>query len=143
MIPHLLIVDDEANLRNSLQRRYKLNEYDVDVADGGAAALALLEKKQYHVVISDIKMPGIDGIELLRRIKNEYPMTRVIMMTGYVTLENGLACLRHGADTCIFKPFEDLKEMDEAIKNALNYLLHWEKKLLRLRGMEPETARHK
>jgi DNA-binding NtrC family response regulator len=143
MSPKLLIVDDEPDIRNSLLRRYKLKGYDVDTADGGESALALLERKPFQVVISDIKMPGIDGIELLRRIRIEYPMTRVIMMTGFVTLENGLACLRHGADTCIFKPLSDLKEMDEAINYALSYLQLWEKKLLQLKGLGSETGGQK
>jgi DNA-binding response OmpR family regulator len=138
MTPRLLIVDDEPEIRNSLARRYRIKGYVVDTAEGGDSALMLLEQQPYHIVISDIKMPGIDGIELLRRIKIEYPMTRVIMMTGYVNLENGLACLRHGADTCIFKPFEDLVEMDEAIDAGLSYLAHWERKLLYLKGIEPE-----
>jgi len=131
----MLIVDDEAEIRTSLARRYRLKGYEVDVADGGVSALTLLEKKPYQIVISDIKMPGIDGIELLRRIRAEYPMTRAIMMTGYVTLENGLACLRYGADTCIFKPLNDLTEMDRAVDAAILYLRHWEEKLLQLKGM--------
>jgi DNA-binding NtrC family response regulator len=139
MIARLLIVDDESEIRNSLSRRYKLKGYSVDVADCGETALALLEKQPFQVAISDIKMPGMDGIELLRRIRIEYPMTRVIMMTGYVTLENGLACLRHGADTCIFKPLIDLKEMDDAIVKALDFLRLWENKLLKLKGMGPES----
>jgi two-component system, NtrC family, response regulator HydG len=142
MTARLLIVDDESEIRNSLARRYRLKGYLVDTAGGGEDALHSLELQPYHVVISDIKMPGIDGIELLRRIKVEYPMTRVIIMTGYVTLENGLACLRHGADTCIFKPFEDLKEMDDAIIHALNYLASWEQKLLFLNGMKPGGEVH-
>jgi len=131
----MLIVDDEAEIRTSLARRYRLKGYEVDVADGGVSALTLLEKKPYQIVISDIKMPGIDGIELLRRIRAEYPMTRAIMMTGYVTLENGLACLRYGADTCIFKPLNDLTEMDRAVDAAILYLRRWEEKLLQLKGM--------
>jgi DNA-binding NtrC family response regulator len=78
MIPHLLIVDDETDIRNSLSRQYKLQGYDVEIAD--KSALEFLEKKPFQVVISDIKMPGIDGIELLRRIRIEYLMTRVIIM---------------------------------------------------------------
>jgi DNA-binding NtrC family response regulator len=135
MEPCILIVDDEPDIRSALARRYRLKGYSVETADNGEGALTLLETKPYQVVISDIKMPRMDGIELLRRIRSEYPMTRVIMMTGYVTLENGLACLRHGADTCIFKPLEDLKEMDDAINNAVVFLQHWEKKLLQLNGM--------
>jgi DNA-binding NtrC family response regulator len=138
MTPNILIVDDEVEIQHSLARRYKLRGYYVESANNGKEALALLEKKPYQVVISDIKMPEMDGIELLRRICEEYPMTRVIMMTGYVTLENGLSCLRHGADTCIFKPLQDLKEMDDAINSALKYLEHWENKLLYLRSMGSE-----
>jgi DNA-binding NtrC family response regulator len=135
MTQNILIVDDEVEIRNSLARRYKLKGYNVETAPNGRDALNLLEVKPYQVVISDIKMPELDGIELLRKIRDEYPMTRVIMMTGYVTLDNGLSCLRHGADTCIFKPFNDLKEMDDAINTALSYLEHWKKKLLYLRKM--------
>ena len=135
MASRILFVDDESDIRNSLLRRYTLKGYDVATAENGEAALLLLEQEPFQVVVSDIKMPVLDGIELLHRIRDEYPMTRVIMMTGYVTLENGLSCLRHGADTCIFKPLNDLKEMDQAIETAIAYLDHWEKKLLTLTGM--------
>ncbi len=138
MIPNILIVDDEVNIQHSLARRYKLRGYHVETANNGKEALGLLEKRPFQIVISDIKMPVMDGVELLKKIRDEYPMTRVIMMTGYVTLDNGLACLRHGADTCIFKPLEDLGEMDSAVDAALKYLEHWEKKLLFLKKMGSE-----
>lgn len=135
----ILIVDDEENIRNSLSRRYSLKGYSVDTAENGNTALKKMEDRAYRVVVSDIKMPQMDGVELLRHIRKDYPMTRVIMMTGYVTLENALACLRHGADTCIFKPFEDLSEMDSAIEDALKYLKHWEDKLVELKGVKEEN----
>lgn len=135
----ILIVDDEENIRNSLSRRYSLKGYTVDTADNGLTALKKMEDRAYRVVISDIKMPKMDGVELLRHIRKDYPMTRVVMMTGYVTLENALACLRHGADTCIFKPFEELSEMDKAVDDALKYLKHWEDKLLELKGVKEES----
>ncbi len=135
----ILIVDDESNIRNSLSRRYKLKGYIVETAEDGNDALTKMEEKAYRVVISDIKMPNMDGVELLRHIRKDYPMTRVIMMTGYVTLDNALACLRHGADTCIFKPFEDLSEMDTSIESALKYLKHWEDKLTELKNVKSEN----
>ncbi|MFP4163907.1 MAG: response regulator [Chitinispirillaceae bacterium] len=141
MNKRILIVDDEEDIRKSLSRRYSLDEYDTATAENGAEALKLLAQRKFHVVISDIKMPVMDGVDLLRRIRNEYPMTRVIMITGYVTLENALACLRHGADTCIFKPFESMDELDAAVENALKYLEHWDQKLCTLRGMKPATRR--
>jgi len=139
MSSRVLIVDDEADIRNSLARRYRLKGFVVDTADNGVSAVKLLSEQPYQVVISDIKMPGMDGIDLLRIIRTEYPMTRVIMMTGYVTLDNGLSCLRHGADTCIFKPLQDLKEIDAAIQRAIDYLQHWELKLLQLKGMGDQS----
>jgi CheY-like chemotaxis protein len=83
-------------------------------------------------------MPEMNGIELLCRIRAEYPMTRVIMITGYVTLENALACLRNNADTCIFKPLSDLEELDTAVAAAVAYLDNWKRKLAELRGMKTE-----
>lgn len=136
----LLIVDDEVEIRTSLARRYTLKGYVVSTAEDGQEALNLMSEEPFNVVITDIRMPKVNGVELLREIRKEYPMTRVIMMTGYVTLENGLAALKYGADTCIFKPFDDLKELDGAIESALEYLRHWEKKLLTLRSMNPNKG---
>ena len=98
MTASILIVDDEAAIRTSLSRHYRLQGYNVDTAENGRAALENLAVTPRQVVISDIMMPEMNGIELLRRIRREYPMTRVIIITGYVTLENALACLRNNAD---------------------------------------------
>lgn len=135
----ILIVDDEESIRNALARHYRLKGYDVDTAENGVAAMVKLAEQFWHVVISDIMMPQMDGIDLLRRIRSEYPMTRVIMITGYVTLENALACLRNNADTCIFKPLGDLKELDDAVLAAVSYLEHWKRKLAVLQGMKQEN----
>lgn len=135
---HILIVDDEETIRTALSRHFRIKGFSVDVAKDGKEALELLSKSVYQVVISDIVMPVMDGIDLLRHIREEYPMTRVIMITGYVTLENALACLRHGADTAIFKPLTDLTELDLAVDKAVKYLKHWEEKLLALRGLKKD-----
>jgi YesN/AraC family two-component response regulator len=84
-------------------------------------------------------MPKMNGIDLLKHIRKEYPMTRVIMLTGYVSLENALVCLRYSADTCIFKPLDDLGELERAVASAVAYLEHWKEKLAALRGMKPES----
>ncbi|MFZ5570300.1 MAG: response regulator [Thermodesulfobacteriota bacterium] len=139
MKARILIVDDETAIRNSLARHYRLKGYEAETADNGISALAKLAEKPFQVVISDIIMPVMDGIELLRRIRLEYPMTRVVMITGYVTLENALACLRNNADTCVFKPLEDLGELDRAVEKAVAYLEHWKKKLMVLKGMKPSA----
>lgn len=140
MTASILIVDDEAAIRSSLSRHYRLKGYEVETADNGRTALENLARVPRQVVISDIMMPEMDGIELLRRIRREYPMTRVIIITGYVTLENALACLRNNADTCIFKPLGNLEELDNAVEAAVSYLDHWKRKLAELRGMRSEES---
>lgn len=134
---NILVVDDEKNICDLLQRHLKFLGYNVDTAENGKAALNLMENKKYSVVISDITMPVMNGIDLLRNIKKEYPMTHVIMITGYVTIENVLACMRHGADTCVFKPLEVLKELEDAVNYAIFQLNRWENKLLILLRMKP------
>ena len=136
MSASILIVDDEAAIRNSLSRYFRLKGYEVETAEDGLDALEKLALKPWQVVISDIMMPRMNGVELLRRIRREFPMTRVIMITGYVTLENALACLRNNADTCIFKPLGDLRELDNAVNSAIAYLDHWKEKLAQLKKMK-------
>ncbi len=139
MEKRILIVDDEHAIRDSLARRYRLKGWQVETAENGRAAIEILDTIPFRVVISDIVMPEMDGVELLRRIQADFPMTRVIMITGYVTLENALACLRHGADTVVFKPLTDLSELDQAIDEAFVFLEKWEKKLSRLIGMKDKS----
>lgn len=140
MKTHILIVDDEEHICRMLTRHFEYLGYEVHTAGNGQAALDLLGQTKIDVVISDILMPVMDGVELLKVIRREYPMTRVIMITGYVTLENGLACLRHGADTCIFKPIEDMRELEEAVERGIAYLQHWQDKLKMLREMKTITS---
>ncbi|GAB6096743.1 hypothetical protein JCM14469_29960 [Desulfatiferula olefinivorans] len=142
MQPRILIVDDEEPIRQSLARHFAFRGYETETAQNGRSALAVMEQKAFQVVISDIMMPVMTGIDLLKRIRKDYPMTRVIMITGYVTLENALACLRYNADTCIFKPIEDLGELDRAVDTALHYLDHWKKKLTALSAMHPDGETH-
>ncbi len=133
----LLIVDDEIEICKSLSLYFKSIGYDVDIAQNGIEALNIFAKKRIDVLISDIVMPEMDGVELLGEVRKQYPMTRVIMITGYVTLENGLACMRRGADTFIFKPLDDIIELEEEVNTAIARLQKWNKKLKELVGMKP------
>lgn len=122
---HLLIVDDEQEIGELLSRRFRFLGYLVDVAENGKEALEIMERTKIDIVVSDISMPEMDGIELLRTIRHQYPMVHVIMMTGYVTLDNALSCARLGADTCVFKPLDELKELEEAIDSAVAAIRKW------------------
>ena len=137
MSGHLLIVDDEIEIREMLARHYRLKQHEVTLAADAQEALETLAQRRFDVVISDIKMPGMSGVDLLKAIRAEYPMTRVIMITGYVTLDHALACLRRGADTCVFKPLTNLGELDAAVDSAIRWLRQWQAQLVELRGMKP------
>ena len=140
MKARILIVDDEERICKMLARHFQYLDYNVETAANGQKALEIMEQTKIDVVISDIRMPVMDGVELLKRIRREYPMTRVVMITGYVTMENALACLRNSADTCIFKPIEDMTELETAVDKAVAYLQHWQRKLKMLREMKTATA---
>lgn len=133
----LLIVDDEAEIRDALSRHFRFLGYEVSTAGNGAEALAELASKKVDVIISDIVMPVMDGVDLLRTVRREYPMIRVIIMTGYVTQENVLACIRHDADTCVFKPWPDMTELETAVNLAMERMNNWKQKLKFLLDMKP------
>ncbi len=137
MSAHLLVVDDEAEIREMLERHFRLLDYHVWTAANGKEALAVMARERVDIVITDLLMPEMDGIELLERIHDDSPMTHAIAISGYVTLENALSCMRLGADTIVFKPLENLSELEEAVKSAEASLLSWQKKLRELRGMRP------
>lgn len=135
MKPTLLIVDDEADIRDMLSRHFRYLEYKVETAANGKEAVQKLAESKIDILVSDIMMPEMNGVELLRHVRSEYPIIRPIMITGHVTLDNALACIRYGADACIFKPLTDLGELETAVEEAANRLRYWMKILKELRGM--------
>ena len=136
-VSNLLIVDDEAEIREALSRHFRYLGYEVRTASNGQEALAILEKERVGVIISDIVMPVMNGVDLLRTVRRDYPMVRVIIITGYVTQENVLACMRHHADICVFKPWPDLTELEEAVRDAFARIENWKRKLRLLLDMKP------
>ena len=140
MSVHLLIVDDEKEIREALSRHYRFAGYNVSVASNGQEALQIMGERKTDIVISDIQMPVMGGAELCAQIRREYPLTRVIMMTGYVSLDNALTCLRRGADNCIFKPITDMKVMDLAVSQSVSTIQRWIKILEELKGLKPAGA---
>lgn len=134
----LLIVDDEREIRDALARHFRFLDYDIDTAENGRVALENMALKKYDVVISDIVMPELDGVALLRAVRHDYPMVRVIMITGYVTQEHVMACLRHSAEACIFKPWHDLREIETAVHDAVARIQDWKNKMRQLIRMNPE-----
>ena len=136
----ILVVDDEPGIREMVQRHFRFLGFEVGTAENGRAALDMMAGERYDIVISDIMMPEMTGPEMLQEIRSHYPMVHVIMMTGYVTMSNALACMRLGADTLIFKPLEDLEEVERAVEKAVEHINHWLDLLKQLQSMKPASA---
>ena len=100
----ILVVDDEVTIRDSLREVLQMEGYQVDVADSGDTAIEIIKQKNYDMVLLDIRMPGMTGIEVLRVIGQNTPDTKVILLTAHGTLETAMEALRYGAHDYILKP---------------------------------------
>src|SRR5260370_41779600 len=100
----ILIVDDEANIRTALAKLLSKLGYSVKTAASAQEALQLLRGGRFQIVISDLRMPGHDGLQLLAEIKGIDPMIDVIMMTAYGTIQTAVEPMKRGAYDCIEKP---------------------------------------
>jgi len=105
-IKRILVVDDEEIIRNVCRRSLEKRGYIVDVAEHGLAALDLMQTKEHPLVVTDLKMPMMDGIELLEAIKRDYPHVEVVMMTAYATLEGAISAMKKGACDFLLKPIK-------------------------------------
>lgn len=101
----ILVIDDEAIVRTSCERALVPEGYEVVVAASGQKGIDILEKESFGLVLLDLKMPDMDGVEVLDKIKTTWPDTKVVMITGYSTVETAVQALRFGAFNFIEKPF--------------------------------------
>lgn len=101
----ILVVDDEEIARRNLSHVLSREGYDVDCAQDGAAALALLAENEYQLVLTDLRMPGIDGLELLRQTKQNWPGTEVVMITAHANAASAVEAMAGGAFYYVEKPF--------------------------------------
>jgi DNA-binding NtrC family response regulator len=120
MSHNVLVVDDEPKLCDLLASALSQGEIQVFTAGNGLHALAVLEREEIDLVISDWRMPGMDGPQLLAEIKLRYPGLPVIVMTAYSTVKNAVQSMRNGAFDYISKPF-DIDELDITVNKALQF----------------------
>jgi len=114
----VLVVDDEPLVRRSLVEAVRFRGYSAAQAGSGAEALRVLDETPCRVVFADIRMPELDGLELLRRVKASAPETVFVLVTGYGSVETAVEAMKAGADDFIAKPFS-LKRVDEILVRAL------------------------
>jgi len=118
----LLLVDDEKEFVETLADRLKMRELDAVVAHDGEEALSAVEEEEPDVIVLDLKMPGIDGIEVLRRVRSAYPNVQVIILTGHGSKKDEDAARTLGAFDYLKKPV-DLDTLVPRIKNAFKQKL--------------------
>jgi DNA-binding NtrC family response regulator len=104
--PVVLIVDDEKNIRLTLASALEALRVQVDTASTGEEALQKLTEKSFNLMLLDLKLPGMDGLEVLRRVTDKYPDLMVIMITAYGSIEVAVEAMRIGAVDFLQKPFE-------------------------------------
>ena len=119
VIPRILIVDDEQEITEILADLLS-EEYDCHRAASAEQALVQLQQMEFQLVISDITMPGMSGLDMIPHVKNDSPNTVVVMISGMQTVESAIGALRLGAFDYVMKPF-DLRQVEAVVKRALEH----------------------
>lgn len=107
---NVLLVDDEEQFLDALSQRLKARGLKVDAVTSGEDAVKQVEERNFDAIIVDLAMPGIDGIETLKRIKEKRPDLEIIMLTGHATVKSGIEAMKLGAEDFLEKPV-DLNEL--------------------------------
>lgn len=115
----ILVVDDEDALRTVLSGELVSEGYEVRTASDGDEAMSGLQKETFDLVLLDIKMPRVNGFEVLRFIKEKHPKTKVVMLTGFADLKNAIESKKLGAEDFVSKPY-DLVDLLTTIERVLN-----------------------
>ena len=117
-VPKILVVDDEVKMCFTLTKLFELSNYSVAVAHNGLEALDKVDSFQPHCILLDIRMPQMNGVEVLKKVKQEHPEIVVNMTTAVITEESREECLKIGAAEYLVKPI-DFKKLLEVIKNRI------------------------
>jgi DNA-binding NtrC family response regulator len=124
----LMLVDDEERFLQTTQKMIAKKGYDALTATSGAECLKKLEEELVHVVILDVKMPGMDGVETLKQIKQRFPLVEVIMLTGHATAASAVEGMKLGATDYLTKP-TSVEELIAKAEEAFNKRIVLEQKI--------------
>jgi DNA-binding NtrC family response regulator len=118
--PHVLVVDDEAEMCQMLAISLNKNKFDINYACNAADACKLLEQESYDAIVTDVMMPGENGISFLGRVNTTWPDIPVILMTGYAQQQMTVDAIKNGAFDFVHKPF-DFGHMCRVVERAVTY----------------------
>jgi len=113
----ILLVDDEIDFVETMVKRFRIRKMPIETAGSGAEALKLVDEQDFDVVILDVRMPGMGGMEVLRQIRAKRPLTEVIMLTGHASLDAGMQGMSLGAYDYVLKP-ADFDELLDKVRRA-------------------------
>jgi two-component system OmpR family response regulator len=116
----MLLVDDEDDFRTTLAKRLRLRKVDITDVASGNEAIELVKQKSFDVAVIDVKMPAIDGIEILKQVKQIQPTMEIVMLTGHASIESGMEAMKLGAYDYVMKPCD----IDELLIKAGNAYQH-------------------
>jgi DNA-binding NtrC family response regulator len=128
----ILVVDDEVNMLALFRKVLSKEGYQVEAAPSGEEAVKLMEKEWFDLIISDLRMPGLDGLQLLKKVKEVNPAIPFIVLTAYGTIDSAVAAMRDGAYDYLTKPVNN-EEIRLTVRKALE-LHHLTREVERLRG---------
>ena len=147
----ILVVDDDENIRKVLITILEEEGYNVASAETAQRAIEMTEKETYNVALIDVRLPDMEGIELLTKMKDTTPKMRKIIITGYPTLQNAIEAVNRGADAYIMKPFnmdrvlatikEQLKKQKEELKYSQEKVAEFIETRVRELEMERQVAK--
>jgi DNA-binding NtrC family response regulator len=127
MAEHILVVDDDDLIRRTVEKLLTRQGFDVTLAENGEEAVEKASTQAFDMVISDVRMPGIDGVETIRRIREYQPNICAIIITGYASEETPVHALKLGVQDYIFKPFDIETFLHSVLRNIGNLRLTREK----------------
>ena len=131
---NILVVDDDPMVREVVVESIREAGYDVDVCGDGQEALARNAAKGYDLIVTDMRLPGLDGLSLIKKLKSSKSTTDVLVITGYGSIENAVECMKAGALEYLIKPFT-VDQMQMAVRKAIEH------RELRRRAQEREFYR--
>ncbi|MDT8443135.1 MAG: sigma-54 dependent transcriptional regulator [Desulfuromonadales bacterium] len=117
-IERILVADDDAVIREGLRRILSAEGYEVETVSNGRAALERLDQQRFKLLVTDLKMPGMSGLEVLHALRSCQPELPVILITGYAAIDNAVEAMKNGATDYISKPFAN-EEIVSKVKNAM------------------------
>jgi len=119
-MPRILVVDDEEAMRESLNDWLKEDGYEVGLAAGGQEAIDMVRDEPWEIILLDLKMPGMNGLETLKHLKEVRPDAEILMMTAYATVDTAVQAMKEGAFDYLVKPF-DPDEVEILIKKIVKH----------------------